>query len=121
VASFWLRLLGVCRGAALMSQHPTSFSIAMFRFIMATHQVLDWCVWCRPSQYHYTCHSKARQSFLRLIWLLCVWLLWNERNNRLFNNIETPILQLLDKVKFHSFWWLKANNATFVYGSQRWW
>ena len=70
---------------------------------------------------HYTGYTKARRSFLQLIWLLGVWLIWNERNNRFFNNIEIPILQLLDKVKFHSFWWLKANNTMFVYGSQRWW
>jgi len=70
---------------------------------------------------HYTGYSKARCSFLQLLWLLCVWLVWNERNNRLFKNTETPIEQLLDKVKFHSLWWLKANKATFVYGSQSWW
>jgi hypothetical protein len=70
---------------------------------------------------HYTGHSKTHISFLQLIWLLCVWLVWNERNNRLFNNIQTPIDHLLDKVKFHSFWWLKANNTTFVYSSHRWW
>jgi len=52
---------------------------------------------------HFTGHSKARRSFLQLIWLLCVWLIWNEHNNRLFNNIETPILQLVEKAKFHSF------------------
>jgi len=68
---------------------------------------------------HYTGHSKARRSFLQLLWLLYVWLTWSERNNRVFNNIETPILQLLDQVKFHSLWWLKTNNATFVHGSQR--
>jgi len=70
---------------------------------------------------HYTGHTKARRSFLQLIWLLCVWLIWNERNNRLFNNFETPTVQLLEKAKYHSLWWLKANNTTFVYGSQRWW
>jgi len=70
---------------------------------------------------HYTGHSKARRSFIQLLWLLCVWLVWNERNNRLFNNIETPIDQLLEKVKYHSLWWLKANKTTFVYGSQNWW
>jgi len=70
---------------------------------------------------HSTGHSKARRLFLHLIWLLCVWLVWIEHNNRLFNNIETPIIQLLEKVKFHSLWWLKAKNTTFVYGSQRWW
>ena len=70
---------------------------------------------------HYTGHSKARRSFLQLLWLHCVWLVWNERNNRLFNNIKTPIDQLIEKAKYHSLWWLKANKTTFVYGSQNWW
>jgi len=70
---------------------------------------------------HYTGSLKSRSSFLQLLWLLCVWLIWGERNNRIFNNVETPILQLLDKVKFHSLWWLKAKNTTFVYGTQSWW
>jgi hypothetical protein len=70
---------------------------------------------------HYLGVSKARRSFLQLLWLLCIWLVWNERNNRLFKNIQTPIIALLEKVKHNSFWWLKANNASFVYGSQRWW
>ena len=71
--------------------------------------------------FHYSGHLKARRSFLQLLWLLCVWLVLNEQNNRLFKNTETSIEQLLDKVKFHSLWWLKANNTTFVYGSQSWW
>ena len=70
---------------------------------------------------HSAGHSKARQSFLQLIWLLCVWLVWNERTNRLYNNLQTTIEQLVEKVKFHSFWWLKANKDNFMYGTQRWW
>jgi len=61
---------------------------------------------------------RARRSFLQLLWLLCVWLVWNERNNRLFNNYHTSITEIMDKVKFHSYQWLKANNVTFVYGCQ---
>ncbi|AES65518.1 hypothetical protein MTR_2g040320 [Medicago truncatula] len=68
-----------------------------------------------------TGHTRARRSFLQLIWLLCVWMVWNERNNRLFNNTQTSIEGLSEKVKLHSLWWLKASKATFVYGSQRWW
>jgi hypothetical protein len=63
---------------------------------------------------------KTRRSFLQLIWLLCVWLIWKERNDRIFNNIITPIKELVEKVKFHSYWWLRANNAAFVYGCQQW-
>jgi len=70
---------------------------------------------------HYLGGLKARQSFLQLIWLLCIWLVWNDRNNRLFNNIQTHIIELMDKVKYNYYWWLKTNNIAFVYGSQRWW
>ena len=64
---------------------------------------------------------RARRSFLRLLWFLCVWLVWNERNNKLYNNSYTFITELMEKVKFNSYWWLMANNATFVYGCQQWW
>jgi hypothetical protein len=66
-------------------------------------------------------HSRTCISFLQLVWLVCIWLVWTERNNRIFNNIQTPMDQIMEKVKHHSFWWLKANNATFVFGSHRWW
>jgi len=42
---------------------------------------------------------KARRSFLQLVWLLIIWVLWNERNNRLFNMKENSMIQLLGKVK----------------------
>jgi len=65
--------------------------------------------------------SRTRRSFMQLLWLLCVWILWNERNNRLFNNVQMTMTELLEKVKLYSLWWLKANNAIFVFGTQRWW
>jgi len=65
--------------------------------------------------------GKARRSFMQLIWLLCTWVVWLERNNRLFNNVVTDVPRLLDKVKLLSLGWLKAKKAMFVYGTQRWW
>jgi len=59
--------------------------------------------------------SRARRSFLQLLWLLSVWLVWNERNNRLFNNSHTPNVEFIEKVKFHSYWWLKANSCGFLF------
>jgi len=70
---------------------------------------------------HSSGHSKSHRSFLQLIRLLCVWLVWNERNNILYNNIQANIDLLVQKVKFHSLWWLKANKPTFVYDTHRWW
>jgi len=29
--------------------------------------------------------------------------------------------QLVEKVKYHSLWWLKTNKTNFMYGTQRWW
>jgi hypothetical protein len=70
---------------------------------------------------HCTGYSRKRKSFLQLVWLLCVWVVWNERNNKIFNNVQTTIDQLLEKIKFHSLWWLKANNVSFVHDTQMWW
>jgi len=64
---------------------------------------------------------RARCSFMQLVWLLCVWIIWNDRNQRLFNNIGSSIDQLLEKVKWHSLWWLKACNVVFGFGSDLWW
>ena len=38
-------------------------------------------------------------SFLQLIWLACVWTIWKERNNRIFNQMATSITMISDKVK----------------------
>jgi len=70
---------------------------------------------------HMTGGGKAKRSFMQLIWLLCTWVVWNERNSRLFNNIVTHVPRLLDKVKLLSLGWLKAKNVMFVFGTQRWW
>lgn len=63
---------------------------------------------------------KARHSLLLLIWLLFVWVLWKERNNRIFNNLKSFIPQLLEKVKHYSYWWMKTKNVNFVFDYHCW-
>jgi len=63
--------------------------------------------------------SKFR-SFMQLLWLACVWVLWTERNNIQFNNIENSIHQLVEKVQIHAYWWLKAANVVSVFGIHSW-
>lgn len=70
---------------------------------------------------HSTGGSRAKRSFMQLVWLLCAWTIWNDRNNRLFNNVESSIDKLLDKIKHYSLWWLKASNTNFVFGFTSWW
>ena len=64
---------------------------------------------------------RARRSFMQLVWLLCAWIIWNDRNQRLFNNMGSSIDKLLDKVKRYSLWWLKGSNVVFVFGYHLWW
>jgi len=64
---------------------------------------------------------RARRSFMQLVWLLYAWIIWNDRNDRLFNNTTSSIDQLLDKVKRLSLWWLKVSNVVFVFGFYLWW
>ncbi|MCI08187.1 RING-h2 finger protein ATL2C, partial [Trifolium medium] len=46
--------------------------------------------------------TRSRRSFLQLIWLVSVWVVWTERNQRLFRGSTSTLSQMLDKVKlFH--------------------
>ncbi|KAK2429612.1 hypothetical protein QL285_028036 [Trifolium repens] len=65
--------------------------------------------------------SRARRSFLQLIWLACVWVVWTERNHRLFRGTASTLHQLLDKIKLFSFRWLKATNVTLASNCHSWW
>ena len=93
----------MCQAAVKRSQRPICSFIVMFsgRYGSISGRGLVCLVWIplnlidHFSQFiHYTGSSKSRRSFLQLLWLLCVWLIWGERNNRIFNNVETPIITL---------------------------
>jgi len=53
---------------------------------------------------HYAGDRKSRRSFFHLIWLLCVWVLSKERNDKLFRNIHSFLPHMLDNVKSYSLW-----------------
>ncbi|KAK2445430.1 hypothetical protein QL285_016359 [Trifolium repens] len=65
--------------------------------------------------------SRARRSFMQLIWLACVWVVWTERNHRLFRGSASTPTQMLDKIKLHSFRWLKATSVTLASNCHSWW
>ncbi|GAU51257.1 hypothetical protein TSUD_98780 [Trifolium subterraneum] len=65
--------------------------------------------------------SRAQRSFLQLIWMVCVWVVWTERNHRLFRGSTSSSHQLLDKIKLFSFRWLKSTSATLAFNYHSWW
>jgi len=64
---------------------------------------------------------RFTHSFFRVNWHACVWTVWKERNNRIFKNKALDLVQLLDKVKFVSFTWLRANRLTSAFSYNEWW
>jgi hypothetical protein len=70
---------------------------------------------------HFAGGFRARRSFVQLVWLCCISVMWTERNNRVFKATEATTQQMLDKVKLHSLWWLKTHHVTLGLNSHRWW
>jgi len=52
--------------------------------------------------------ARARQSILQVLWFATSWEIWKETNNRIFNDKQCSILQVVNKIKSLSFLWLKA-------------
>jgi hypothetical protein len=63
----------------------------------------------------------SRRSILQVIWLATTWELWKERNNRIFNNLESSISQVVDKIKSVTFRWLKVKLTTLPFNYHGWW
>jgi len=78
-------------------------------------------------QHHFTQFTKMvgmprfTHLYFNVIWFATVWVIWNERNNMIFQQtVSTPFL-LLEKVKLNSFSWLKAKQVSFSYSYHDWW
>jgi len=63
----------------------------------------------------------STHSFFKGIWFACVWIIWKERNSRIFKNAALHPYILIEKVKLNSFLWVKANQPTFNYCYYDWW
>jgi len=65
--------------------------------------------------------SKKYMICSSFVWLSCIWVVWQERNARIFQQKEALIHHLLEKVKLQSFQWLKANHSNFAFSCHIWW
>jgi hypothetical protein len=64
--------------------------------------------------------SRSTHSFMTLIWHACVWVIWKERNNRIFQQKLLTSDRLAEMVKIMSFNWLKANMPSFAFSYNDW-
>jgi len=59
------------------------------------------------------------RSIMHWIWFVCIWVIWQERNDWIFNNKEKSTNKLLDKVKVYVIMAAKIVNAYVSYYG--WW
>jgi hypothetical protein len=64
---------------------------------------------------------RLSHFYLKIIWLACVWAIWKERNNSVFNNVVIDPLSIVEKVKLNSFLWLSSNVVPLSFGFHDWW
>ena len=65
--------------------------------------------------------GNKRRSITQVIWFATVWEIWKERNNRLFNDKQSTVTQVVDKIKSLTFRWLKAKYVTLPFNYHGWW
>jgi hypothetical protein len=98
---------------------------------MVRHRIYQWLgisfiapTCASDNLYHYD-HlvgiPRLSHTFMTVIWMATVWVIWKERNNMIFNQKIDTLDHLVDKVKFMPFSWLHANMPTFAYNyNDRW-
>jgi hypothetical protein len=62
----------------------------------------------------------SRCSFMQLLWFATIWVIWKERNARIYRAKESTMHQLLDNIKLLSFSWFKASSVAFYYKFHDW-
>jgi len=65
--------------------------------------------------------AKSRRFILQVIWFATVWEIWKERNNRVFNDKNCSILQVVDKIKSLTFMWLNGKYVSLPSNYHGWW
>lgn len=58
---------------------------------------------------------RSTHSYLQGIWYACVWVIWKDRNEHIFQNEASHPYVLFEKIKLNSFVWMKARNIPFNY------
>lgn len=59
--------------------------------------------------------SKLKLSFMQVIWYACIWTIWKEKNDIIFNNNKLNFIDYSTKLSFFFFFLVKTNCAIFAF------
>jgi hypothetical protein len=58
--------------------------------------------------------------YFYIIWFATVWMIWKDRNSRVFRNPASSPFTLIEKIQQLSFLWLKSKQVNFAYSYYDW-
>jgi hypothetical protein len=64
--------------------------------------------------------SKNSRTAFTIIWISFIYVIWKDRNNKIFHNKADQIEMLAEKVKLQTFWWLKSYYILFEFDYSFW-
>lgn len=64
--------------------------------------------------------QKTLKTTFTIIWISVLYVIWKDRNRRVFQNQFDHVEALLERVKLQTFWWLKANYILFNFDYPIW-
>jgi hypothetical protein len=64
--------------------------------------------------------SKNSRTGFTVIWISTLFVIWKDRNRRIFHNQFDHVDALLERVKLQMYWWLKANYIMFNFDYPHW-
>jgi hypothetical protein len=59
--------------------------------------------------------------YFNIIWFATVWVIWKDRNHRVFQNTISDPTNLIELVKCNSYLWLRSKQVAFGYSYHDWW
>ncbi|GAU46642.1 hypothetical protein TSUD_246690 [Trifolium subterraneum] len=64
--------------------------------------------------------SKGSTKVFTIIWISVLYVIWRDRNNRIFKLVHESIDKLAERVKLQTFWWLKSSYVLFDFDYLGW-
>ncbi|GAU20019.1 hypothetical protein TSUD_273540 [Trifolium subterraneum] len=65
-------------------------------------------------------NSKTSRNLFTIIWVSVLFVIWKDRNDRIFQMGNDSGVTLLERIKLQTYWWLKSHYVLFVFDYPFW-